>query len=90
MIPPILLQTAAFFAAVVIFWRSEPVLNLMGPSCHLSTRLAFWALAVGAAALIVLVCQGYTPTLPVVLSLGGTAMLLEKSRQNLWRFLACP
>jgi len=75
------LQVVAFMAATVIFWRSEPIINLMEPGCRVMVRLAFWLLAVGSAALIVGITQGYEPTLPVVLSLCGTALLLINERR---------
>lgn len=76
-----ILQIVALTASAVIFWRAEPIINLMNPGCRLAVRLAFWLLAVGSAALIVVITQGYEPSLPVVLALCGTALLLASERR---------
>lgn len=75
------LQSIALAASAIIFWRTEPIINLMGPRCRYVVRLAFWFLAVGSAALMVVITQGYRPSLPVVLSLCGTALLLASERR---------
>lgn len=77
-----LLQLCGFIAAVVIFCRVEPILARMSPGCRLLVRLAFWALAVGAAAVILKVAQGYIPPFSVVLSLTGAALLLMIDRRT--------
>lgn len=76
-----ILQIVALTASAVIFWRAEPIINLMSRRCRLAVRLAFWLLAVGSAALIVVITQGYEPSLPVVLALCGTALLLASERR---------
>lgn len=75
-----ILQIIALTASAVIFWRSESIINLMHPGCRLAVRLTFWLLAVGSAALIVVITQGYEPSLPVVLALCGTALLASERR----------
>lgn len=81
MTPSIICQILALTAAGVIFWRSEPVINLMGPGCRVVVRLAFWFLLVGSAGLIVAISQGYVPGWPLVLILCGTAFLLIGERR---------
>lgn len=76
-----ILQVLALTASAVIFWRTEPAINLMSPRCRFAIRLAFWLLAVGSGALIVVITQGYEPSLPVVLALCGTALLLASERR---------
>ncbi len=78
---PSILQLIALIATGLIFWRAEPVLNLMGPRCRVSVRIAFWLLAVGAVALLVAITQGYRPDPSVVLLLAGTALLLASERR---------
>ncbi len=76
------LQAMGFVAAAVIFGRVEPVLNIMAPQCRLFVRLAFWLLAVGAAALIVcIVGRGYVPPLAYVATTIGIALLLVSERR---------
>jgi hypothetical protein len=76
-----ILQLVALIASAVIFWRTEPVLNLMGPQCRTPIRVAFWLLAVSSAALIITITQGYRPSGAVVLALMGVAILLASERR---------
>lgn len=76
------LQAMGLVAAAVIFWRVEPVLNIMAPHCRLLVRLAFWLLAVGAAALAVcIVFREYVPPLAFVATVLGVALLLISERR---------
>jgi len=75
------LQYLALVACLVIFFKVEPVLNLMGPRCRLPVRLAFWMLASGPLAIIVSMAQGYRPNLGTVLALAGVALLLLVERR---------
>lgn len=75
------MQLIALTASAVILWRTEPAINLMGPRCQLAIRIAFWLLAVGSVALILIITQGYRPKLPVVLVLCGLALLLVNERR---------
>lgn len=77
----LILRFLGLLAAAVIFWRAEAVLNLMAASCRLQIRLAFWLLAVGAAAAGTLIYQGYTPPPAVMLTLAGVALLLVSERR---------
>lgn len=76
-----ILQAVAMVASFVIFARVEPVLNLMGPACRVMTRIAFWLLAVGSAALVLAITQGYRPSLGTAAALAGTALLLVAERR---------
>ena len=75
------LQAVALLASLVIFFRVEPVVNLMGRACRLPVRAAFWLLAVGSAWLMLSITQGYRPPLSVVLTLCGLAVLLVAERR---------
>ncbi len=75
------LQLAALVACFCIFFRVEPVLNLMGPACRFSVRVAFWLLAAGPVVLIASILQGYRPNLGTVLALGGVAAFLFVERR---------
>ncbi len=76
------LQAIGLIAAAVVFWRAEPILNVMAPQCRFFVRLAFWLLAVGAAALIVcIVARDYVPPLAYVATVAGIALLLVSERR---------
>lgn len=76
------LQAFGLFAALVIFWRAEPILNIMAPSCRLLVRLAFWLLAVGAAGLATcIVFREYVPPAAFVSIVAGVALLLMSERR---------
>jgi len=75
------LQVIALLAAVVIFWRVEPAINLMGGNCRLPIRFAFWLLAVGSAGLVLSITQGYVPSWPVTLICVGLAIMLTYERR---------
>lgn len=77
----LMLQMIGLLAGIAIFWRVEPVLNLMTPHCRLSVRLAVWLLTVGACGLILTITQGYVPTPPVLCVTVGTALLLASERR---------
>lgn len=78
----LILQIVGLGAAAVVFWRAEPVLNLMAPQCRFFVRLAFWLLTVGAAALIVcIVAQNYTPPPAYIATTVGIAFLLVSERR---------
>lgn len=76
-----ILQAATLLAALVIFFRVEPVVNLMGRACRFSVRVAFWLLAVGSAWLMLSISQGYQPPPAVALTLCGLAVLLVAERR---------
>jgi hypothetical protein len=76
-----ILQVIALIAAVTIFLRVEPVLNVMGNEVSIVFRTSFWLLAVGALALILVVLQGYVPSLPVSLIVWGIAIFLVRERR---------
>jgi len=75
------LQVIALLAAVVIFWRVEPAINLMSGTCRFPIRVAFWLLAVGAAGLVLLITQGYVPSWPITSICVGLAILLAYERR---------
>jgi len=77
----LILQTLGLTASAMIFLRVEPILNQMSANCRLIIRIAFWLLAVGSAALIVAITQGYCPSLPSLLPLIGMALLLMGERR---------
>lgn len=77
----LLLQAAGVLASALIFWRAESVLNLLAPGCRLLVRVAFWLLVVGAASFALRVLEGYTPTVGVVLTFSGIALLLVSERR---------
>ncbi len=74
-------QIVALLAALVIFLRAEPVINLMGRACTLPVRVAFWLLSVGSAWLILSISQGYIPPPAVTLTLLGVAVLMLTERR---------
>lgn len=76
-----ILQGVALLAALVIFFRVEPIVNLMGRACRLPVRVAFWLLAVGSAWLMLSITQGYQPPPSVTLTLCGLAVLLVAERR---------
>lgn len=76
-----ILQAIAMTASLVIFFRVEPVVNLMGRACRFPVRVAFWLLAVGSAWLMLSITQGYRPPLSVTLTLCGLAVLLLAERR---------
>lgn len=77
-----LLQAAGVVAACIIYARVEPILNLMAGHCCTPVRLAFWLLAVGAAALVVcIVWRAYVPPLAFLATLAGVALLLVSERR---------
>lgn len=76
-----ILQAVALLAALTIFFRAEPAVNLMGSACRLPVRVAFWLLTVGSAWLMLSITQGYTPPPAVVLTLAGLAVLLVAERR---------
>lgn len=76
-----ILQAVALAASLVIFFRAEPAVNLMGRACRLPVRVAFWLLAVGSAWLMLSITQGYRPPLSVTLTLCGVAVLLVAERR---------
>lgn len=76
-----ILQGVALLAALVIFFRVEPIVNLMGRACRLPVRVAFWLLAVGSAWLMLSITQGYQPPPSVTLTLCGLAVLLLAERR---------
>lgn len=76
-----ILQAVALAASLVIFFRVEPAVNLMGRACRLPVRVAFWLLAVGSAWLMLSITQGYRPPLSVTLTLCGLAVLLLAERR---------
>lgn len=75
------LQAMGLVITAVIFWRAESVLNLMAKECWLIIRLAFWFMVVGAFSIGLAIVQGWTPPIPVVLTLSGTALLLVAERR---------
>ena len=76
-----ILQAVTLLAALVIFFRVEPIVNLMGRTCRLPVRVAFWLLAVGSAWLMLSITQGYQPPPSVTLTLCGLAVLLLAERR---------
>jgi len=76
-----ILQGVTLLAALVIFFRVEPIVNLMGRACRLPVRVAFWLLAVGSAWLMLSITQGYQPPPSVTLTLCGLAVLLVAERR---------
>lgn len=78
---PHILQAVALLASLVIFFRVEPVVNLMGRACRLPVRVAFWLLAVGSAWLMLSITQGYQPPPSVAMTLCGLAVLLVAERR---------
>jgi hypothetical protein len=75
------LQAVTLLASLVIFFRVEPAVNLMGRACRLPVRVAFWTLSVGSAWLVLSITQGYRPSLPVTLTICGIAVLLVTERR---------
>lgn len=75
-------QILGLVAAVVIFWRVEPILNVMGLACPLLVRAAFWLLAVGSAGSVAcILCRGYVPPPAFVALAVGVALLLVSERR---------
>ena len=68
------LQAVTLLASLVIFFRVEPAVNLMGRACRLPVRVSYWALAVGSAWLVLSVSQGYQPPPPVALLCAAAAL----------------
>lgn len=76
-----IMQAVTLLAALVIFFRAEPAVNLMGRTCRLPVRVAFWLLTVGSAWLMLSITQGYRPPMSVTLTLCGLAVLLVAERR---------
>lgn len=76
-----ILQAVALAASVLILFRVESVVNLMGRRCPLLVRAAFWLLAVGSAWLSLSITQGYRPSLGVAAVLWGVVLLLFTERR---------
>lgn len=76
-----ILQAAALLASLVIFFRVEPIVNLMGHACRFSVRVAFWLMTVGSVWLMLSITQGYRPPPAVTLTLCGLAVLLVAERR---------
>lgn len=76
-----ILQAVTLLAALIVFFRAEPIVNLMGRSARLPVRVAFWLLAVGSAWLMLSITQGYRPPPSVTLTLCGLAVLLLAERR---------
>lgn len=74
-------QFIGAIAALVVFFRVEPVLNIMSRKCRLSIRVAYWALAGGAATSLWWILRGDVPTLPWVVVLVGAACLTSSDRR---------
>lgn len=77
-----ILQLLGLVAATVIFWRAEHALNVMAPTMRFLLRVAFWLIVVGSAAFAVRIWQGYVPSVGVVLTMSGMALLLSGERRQ--------
>ena len=75
------LQVLGLLLTVVIYWRTESVLNLMAPGCRFLVRVAFWLIVVGAAGVAVWILQGYVPPVVVLIMLSGVALLVMSERR---------
>jgi len=74
-------QILGLIAAAIIFWRSETIINLMGHTCRLPIRVAFWLLLVSSLATGAAILGGYLPALPILGLLCGVALLLASERR---------
>lgn len=74
-------QLCTVLACMVIFFRTEPVLNQMARGCKFHIRVAFWLLVVGSVGAGSAVLLGWTPPPFVAILLAGVALLLVGERR---------
>lgn len=77
----LLAQSGGIALCIVIFWRAESAINRMGKDTLRLVRIAFVLLAVGAAAMVVLILLGAVPSWPSLLICAGVAALLFCERR---------
>ncbi|WP_412479926.1 hypothetical protein [Azonexus sp. IMCC34839] len=68
-------------AAIIIIYRTEPVLNRMSRCTPFMVRAAFYLLSIGAACQIVSVVTGESTSISSAIMTGGVAALLVCERR---------